>query len=174
MNESVVKTHESFVLPMSIVSKLDVAHLVNEAERVDNELTTIDVRTKAESSLQTNAPAMSEQFTAFLEQNAITFNDSRERSHLIKELRLLKDNVPTIHMTFATEADRESLQQLAKWLRESIHPQAVIAVGLQPALVAGVYLRTPNHVMDLSLRAALKGGRGLLTKELEALRGSAV
>jgi hypothetical protein len=60
---------------------------------------------------------------------------------------------------------------LAQWLRTSIHPQAVIAVGLQPALVAGVYLRTPNHVKDLSLRAKLESSRGLLLKEVEKLRG---
>jgi F0F1-type ATP synthase delta subunit len=54
-----------------------------------------------------------------------------------------------------------------------VHKQAVIEVGLQPALIAGVYIRTPNHVQDLSLRAMLKGGRDILIKELEALRGSA-
>jgi hypothetical protein len=172
MSDAEMKTHDTFALPMSVVSKLDVAHLVSEAERVDNELTTIAVRTKSGSSLETGAPVMSEQLATFLEQNGITLGDTRERTQLIKELRLLKDTIPTIHMTFATEADRESLQQLAKWLRESIHPQVVIAVGLQPALVAGVYLRTPNHVHDLSLRAALKGSRGVLTKELEALRGT--
>jgi F0F1-type ATP synthase delta subunit len=74
-------------------------------------------------------------------------------------------------MTFAVTADPESLQQLALWLRTTINPQAVIAVGLQPSLVAGVYLRTPNHVHDLSLRAMLKNGRGLLVEELGALRG---
>lgn len=167
-----MKSHTDFVLPTNVVSKVDVAHLVSEAERVDNELTTAAVRVKAGSSLETGVPVMSEQLTAFLEQNGLTLGEARERSRLIKELQLLKDTVPTIHMTFASEADRESLQQLAKWLRESIHPQVIIAVGLQPALVAGVYLRTPNHVRDLSLRAALKGGRGLLTKELEALRGT--
>ena len=57
-------------------------------------------------------------------------------------------------------------------MRGSVHPQAVISVGLQPALIGGVYVRTPNHVMDLSLRARLKGNRELITKELEALRGS--
>jgi F0F1-type ATP synthase delta subunit len=75
-------------------------------------------------------------------------------------------------MTFAVEADRESLMQLAQWVRETVHPQAVIAVGLQPGLIAGVYLRTPNHVHDLSLRAALDGGHEILVNDLEALRGA--
>jgi F0F1-type ATP synthase delta subunit len=91
---------------------------------------------------------------------------------LIQHLRKLKDSVPIIHMTFATQADRDSLQQLAQWLRTEVHPQAVIGVGLQPALVAGVYVRTPNHIHDLTIRGKLESSRGVLVQELEALSGA--
>jgi len=164
------KTHVDFSLPPTIVSRLDVSRLADEAERIDNELTAAAVRAKA-GTATTSSPVLSEQFTAFLQLNDLTFNDSRERSELIKQLRLLKDKVPIIHMTFAVEADRASLGQLVQWLRQSIHQQAVISVGLQPGLVAGVYLRTPNHVHDFSLKAKLAGTRDLLIKELEANRG---
>lgn len=164
------KTYTDFILPPTVVSKLDVSRMVAEAERIDNQLTTEAVRMKVGTASQT-LPAMSEVLNDFLTQNELVLTDSRVRTELIKQLRLLKDKIPTIHMTFAVTADRESLQQLVAWLRQSVHPQAVIAVGLQPALVAGVYVRTANHVHDLSLRAALEGSRGLLAKELEALRG---
>ena len=171
MNEAGVKTHADFVLPPAVVSKVDFARLVDEVERVDNELTEASVRARTGSPEQP-APVLSEQLTEFMTSNQLELANGQERSELIRQLRLLKDQAPVIHMTFAVEADRESLQQLAQWLRTSVHPHAVIAVGLQPALVAGVYVRTPNHVHDLSLRAALKSGREVLTKELEALRGA--
>ncbi|MEO5950612.1 MAG: hypothetical protein ABIQ04_04145 [Candidatus Saccharimonadales bacterium] len=171
MSESVVKTYTDFVLPLSVISKVDISRLLNEIERLDNELTATVVRTKAGVSEHTDATP-SGQLSDFLEQNKLTLATSRERSNLISELRLLKDKVPIIHMTFAVPADRESLGQLVGWLRSSVHQQAVITVGLQPALIAGVYLRTPNHVHDFSLRAMLAGGHGLLVKELEMLRGS--
>lgn len=165
-------THSDFIMPPSTVSKIDVARLVHEVEWIDNELTTKSVRSKAGVNSHVE-PILSEQLTDFLEQNKLTLLDasSRERGHLIKQLRLLKDTAPVIHMTFASQADSESLAKLTAWLRESVHPQAVIAVGLQPALVAGVYVRTPNRVHDLSLRSQLEGGHGTLVKELEALRG---
>ena len=171
MNEPTVKTYTDFTLPASVVSKVDLAHLVQEVEWVDNELTAAAVRTKT-SAAQQAPPLVSGTLEAFLHQNQVSLTNSRQRSELIKQLRLLKDKAPVIHMTFAVSADPESLQQLAVWVRSSVHPQAVIAVGLQPALVAGVYLRTPNHVLDLSLRAMLKNGHGLLVKELEALRAA--
>ncbi len=170
MNEPGVKTHADFVLPPSVVSKIDVSRLVSEVERIDNELTTAAVRAKTGPQPAT-VPILSEQLTGFLNLNKLAPATSRERSELIKELRLLKDKVPVIHMTFAVPADRESLRQLAQWLRTSVHPQAVISDGLQPALVAGVYLRTPNQVHDLSLRAMLDGSHNVLINELEMLRG---
>lgn len=166
-----VKTHAGFVLPPSVVSRVDVSRLVSEAERVDNAMTAEDVRAKAGSVAHT-APLLSGTFAEFLEQNQLKLDNSHERSELVSQLRRLKDNVPIIHMTFASEADHESLGRLVAWLRESVHPQAVIDVGLQPGLVAGVYLRTPNHVHDLSLRAVIKEQHESLVSELGALRGA--
>lgn len=171
MNEPAAKTYVDFVLPPSVVSRVDVSRLVSEVERVDNQLTTNAVRAKVDSATQSR-PAVSDQLNDFLQLNTLSIDvGSRVRAELVKQLQLLKQNVPTIHMTFAVAADRESLEQLAQWLRSSVHPQAVISVGLQPGLVAGVYLRTPNHVHDLSLRAKLRGSHDLLVKELEATRG---
>lgn len=171
MTEATTKTCADFVLPPSVVSRLDVSRLVREVEQIDNAMTTAAVRTKVGAEPQP-VPAVSEALDEFLAQNSLSLTNSQERSNLVKQLQQLKDKVPIIHMTFAVPADRESLGELAAWLRQSIHPQAVIAVGLQPALIAGVYLRTPNHVHDFSMRAALSGGHGILIDELEKLRGS--
>ena len=171
MSALTTPTQIGFMLPPSVITKLDVSHLITEVEQVDNELTTAAVRAKAGSQVATH-PTISQQLTDFLLLNKIAIDaDGRKRTELIKQLRKMKAVVPIIHMTFAVKADPESLQQLAQWLRTSIHPLAVIEVGLQPALVAGVYLRTPNHVHDLSLRALLDGGHDLIVKELESLSG---
>lgn len=165
-----VKTHADFSLPPSIVTKIDVSRLVSELESVDNQLTAMAVRAKTTRPPLQTQPVMSDQLIEFLKQNKLELGAGRERRLLIQQLRLLKDKVSVIHMTFAVTADRESLSQLVHWLRSSIHKQAVISVGLQPALVAGVYMRTPNHVHDLSLRAALANSHEALVKELETSR----
>jgi len=171
MSETAVKTHENFILPINVVTKIDVSRLVSEVERVDNEMTAAAVRAKTGSVEQTQ-PVLSEQLSDFLRQNDLKLDEGMERTTIIKQIRLLKDKAPVLHMTFAVTADIESLQKLTEWVRQTVHPQAVIAVGLQPGLVAGVYLRTPNHVHDFSMRGALEGRHGLLVEELETLRGS--
>jgi ATP synthase delta (OSCP) subunit. len=171
MSNAEIKNYTEFVLPSSIVSKADVSRLVREFEAVDNALTTKKVKNKAgvESA---DAPAMSPQLQAFLEANTVDLENTGARSAYVKQLRLLKDKVRVMNMTFAVITDPESLQELIVWVRESVHPQTVIEAHLQPALVAGVYLRSQNHVFDLSVRNALKAKRGELEKELGALRGS--
>lgn len=159
-----------FILPPSIVSKPDVSRLVREVEYLDNELTAAAARAKIGATAANNLH-VSDMMTDFLEHNKISLTESRIRSELIKQLRLLKDHLPVVHMTFAVEADAQSLGKLASWLRETVHPQTCISVGLQPGLIAGVHLRTSNHMHDLSVRTAFQNSRGRLIEQLEALRG---
>lgn len=170
MSENETLTPEVLKLPSSIVSKLDLSRLVTEAERVDNELTEVSIRSKAGGE-SIPSPAKSAQLNDFLQTNNLSFDDDHRRGEIISAMRRLKDLAPVVTMTFAVVADTESLEQLTQWLRDSVHPQVLIASGLQPALIAGVYLRTPNRVQDFSLRTKLKNGRGLLVEKLEALRG---
>lgn len=171
MNEPGALSYTNFILPSSIVSRLDITRLVTELERVDAELLSAAVHAKVGVATYAQ-PVLSDQLTDFLVKNSFTLNDSHARTALIQQIRILKDKVPVMHMTFAATADYESLQKIAQWLRASVHPQVVIAVGLQPSLVGGVYLRTPNHIHDMSLRTLLHGRSNVLVKELEAMRVS--
>lgn len=171
MSKNMTDTTIDLRLPTSVVSKVDLSRLLSELEYVDNELTAAAVRAGIGAN-NASEQKISEQLSDFLNENDITLDDSHSRTALIKQVRALKKNAPVIHMTFATSADSESLRELCAWLRDSIHPQMVVSVGMQPSLLAGVYLRTANHVKDLSLRARLRGTRSLMVNELEALRGS--
>lgn len=170
MTEAAVKTYADYTLPQTVSTKIDLSRLVSEMEKVNNEITEMLVRAKA-GAAGAEKPVLSESLTSFLSQNGLGLTTDGERTDIVKQLRKLKDAAPVIHMTFATAADPESLQTLVQWLRISIHPQALISVGLQPGLVAGVYIRTPNHVHDLSLRSKLQSSRDILVKDLGALRG---
>lgn len=170
MSQTEIKDYTEFELPPTIVSKADIARLVREFEAVDNALTAVTVRKKAGAESE-ETPAMSSQLAAFLDKNTVNLENTATRTAYVKQLRLLKDKAPIVNMTFAVVADPESLQHLVVWLRQSVHPQTVIDAHLQPALVAGVYLRTPNHVFDLSVRNALKSKRGELEAALGAARG---
>lgn len=169
MSEQGDHTQSDLVLPSSIATKRDVARLLHELEQIDSALTAAEVKTKVGVTIQ-GTVGMSDQMTSFLAENHLTLDDHRVRSQLIVRLGHLKDTMPVVHITFASEADNDSLGQLVSWVRQSVHPQAIIAVGLQPDLIGGIYIRTPNRIHDLSTRAQLKDARHLIVEELEAIR----
>ena len=159
-----------FTLPPSVVTKLDVARLVSEMERIDSDLTTRDAHIKSDIPV-TEQISFTEQLADFLAVNNLEIGDSAQRMELITALRRFKVTAPSVHMTFASSADTESLRHLVVWLRESVHPQAIVTVGMQPSLIGGVYIRTPNHIHDFSMRAKLAGHRDIIVREVEALSG---
>jgi hypothetical protein len=157
----------SYVLPAALIGRADLARLVREVESVDSELETQKVKNRGEGSYR--LPTMSQSLSDFVDLNKLDLTDDKARVHLKEELLKLKDKAPIIHMTFATAADPEALQKLVEWVRNELHPQALISIGLQPALVGGVYMRSPNHVYDFSMRHRMQGKREILVNELEEL-----
>jgi len=154
-----------YVLPPTLIGHADVARLIREIEAVDGEVQAQKVRGGREVHL----PAVSQSMSDFLELNKLDMTDGRALTALRSWLQQLKDHAPVVHMTFATEADPESLQQVVGWLREQAHPHTLLSVGLQPALVMGAYMRTPNQVHDFTVRALLKDKRDIIVGELERL-----
>lgn len=171
MNEPAPIDYRSFIIPYSIMTRADIARLVREFERVDNDLTASGAKMHVGLG-DDSSVALSPQLADFLSQNKLQPRNGTERTALIKQLRLLKTAIPVVHMTFATEADEETLKYLVQWLRQSVHAQSVLVVGLQPNLVAGVYIRTQNRVYDFSLRTRLQTQRSVLTSALESIRAS--
>ncbi len=161
------KETPKFALPPALVSKIDLARLIREVEMVDSTLEAQKVRGYTKEQMR--LPTLSRSLADFLELNKLDILDNQKRMILKEDLRVLKDRIPVMHMTFASEVDPESLEYLVAWVRKELHPQALISVGLQPSLIGGVYIRTPNHVHDLSMRALFKGKTELLVKDLEGL-----
>jgi hypothetical protein len=161
-----------YILPAAVVSRADMMRLLRELESVDNELEQQKARHQG-SSGSYHLPTLSKPLSEFLESNKLDVGNDHARMDLKSQLRKLKDHAPVLHMTFSTEVDPESMQYLTAWVRRELHPQALISIGLQPSLVAGVYVRTPNHVHDLSVRAFMKDSRRIIVEALDQLKETA-
>lgn len=158
-------------LPSSVARKRDLFRLITEFERIDDALTSRTARAAVGVNQQDEITASSK-FSDFVKQNQLDIMNDDNRSSALQSLRKLRAAAPIIHLTFASEADDASVSELVGWLRSSIHVHAVVEVGLQPGLIAGVYVRTPNRVFDYSLKSRLKGQRELLVRQLEAAGGT--
>lgn len=170
MSHSQHGAHGPLQLPLTVLSKSDVAHLIAEIEQYDRQQSTRSVREKVGETSHDDMP-WSQAMIDFVEHNSLDLSHAHERSDTLQRLRRFKQNMAVIHLTFAAEVDHDSLKEIVGWIRESIDPLAVVSVGMQPSLIGGVHVRTPNHVHDLSVRGLLAGHRDVLVKELEAIGG---
>ena len=164
-------SRSDLVLPSSLATRSDLQRVIAEIERIDNSLNSAQIHEQighpVDDSLTT-----SKQLADFLQINDIDIKNGEDRSRLLHDARHLKITAPVIHVTFATSADNDELTKIIDWVRQSVHPMAVLAVGLQPSLIGGVYIRTTNKVFDFSIRSQLADGRHIIKLELEALSGA--
>lgn len=153
------------VLPVSVSGRVQLARLAREVEALENDFESQKARN---TSPVPKIPVMSQPLVDCIELNKVDISNGQARMRLKKALINAKDKAPIMHFTFATEADPRSIRQLVTYVRKEIHPQALISIGLQPALVGGAYLRTPNQVHDFSLKARLHDKRSLIVDALAA------
>lgn len=158
-----------YILPSALITRADLARLVREVEGVDNDLEAQRARAHTTGKSSYHMPVTSRALTDFVDQNKLDLANDQARMLLKEQLKAMKDKAPIVHMTFAAEAGPEFLQQLITWMRTEIHPQTLLSVGLQPALVGGVYMRTPNHVHDFSLRAKFAKSRVIIQQDIDQM-----
>lgn len=161
---------DALLLPTNLVTSHDLKRLVVELESISSEIVTKSIHERIGHE-NNNQIVMSDVLARCVDLNGIDIYNQESREELLAEVRRLKDDAPVVHITFATNAKQEALSKLVEWLREKIHPQAIIDVGLQPNLIGGAYVRTTNKVFDLSMRAQLAESRQVIVKDLEALGG---
>lgn len=161
-------TEPTVTLPATLIGRADLARLVREIETVDNDFEVQKVRDHKTAETM-SIPTMSRALSDFLQLNKITITDPQVRMDLKKQLGVLKDKAPSIRMVFAAEPEPEFVQQLVTWIRQELHPGALLTIGLQPGIIGGVYIRTPNHIHDFTVRKLLADKRGLIRTEFEAI-----
>ncbi len=157
----------TLVLPAAVVTKHQFVKFLAAFEVLDDALTTQEIRAASGATAEA-AAAPSALITQFIEENKLEITNSEARRHTLDALKELRKTAPIVHMTFAAEADLESLVTMVHWFRQNMSKYTLIEVGLQPGLVAGAYVRSQNHVYDYSLRARLIGQRQTLVSALKA------
>src|SRR3546814_786555 len=138
-----------FVLPPKVIGRADLNHLIMEIEKVDYELGAQAVRSPDQPLV---LPSLTRTLTDLLTSNNLSVESPDHRQSLLAELRKAKDHAPVVQITFAVDPEPDALGELLAWIRENLHPSALITVGMQPSIIGGCIVRTPDHIYDFSMR----------------------
>jgi len=157
-------TAEHFILPETVVSRVDVARMLRELNEVDEFLRQAALR-KGGQPVEMPRPSRLLEETAAA--NKVNLLQATDRNALLKTLTDLKRTAPTMHMSFASNPSGLFTGKLLLWLRQNISPYMLLQIGLQPELAAGCTVRTISKRYDFSVRKRLENSKSLLTELLQ-------
>jgi F0F1-type ATP synthase delta subunit len=155
----------SAMLSPYIATLSDLKHIRRELEAVDEFLHQAGLR---QGGKAVKMPTTSRMLDSLVADSKLNLLKKADREQLTKYVTLLIQKAPVVHITFASEPSASFLNKLVLWLRDNIHPQTVISVGLQPAITAGCVVRTANKQFDFSLRESFEKQGGKLMEVLKA------
>lgn len=154
---------KDFILPVSVISPVDLAQVTHELEATDLALQQAAARKGGE---EIKLPRQGRLLGDVAEANKLNLLHAEDRQLLLGQLTDLKAVAPSLHMSFNADPSPVFMQKLTTWVRQEIHPQALIRTGLLPSIGAGCVLRTTNKVFDFSLKTRFDENRQLLVDKL--------
>ncbi len=136
-------------LPLLVNSPVDVSRLLHELEQVDGALLQAGLRA---SGGEVSLPHLSRLMNQTTQLNTLNLLRPSDRVLLQRFLTAVRANAPVMHMSFSTDPSPAFIEKLISWLRQEIHPEVLLSIGLQPTIGAGCTVRTKNKYFDFSLR----------------------
>ena len=150
-------------LPAILASKQDLTHVHREL-RVFSDLV---MQSIMRHDKPIKYPPISATLRALAVENQLDLRDETVCKDLLEKLENLKENAPTIHISFPSDPPPEVVQRIVAWLRTEVDPRVVVQIGLQPTIAAGIVMRTPNLFFDFSLRRHFYNNRHKLIEALK-------
>lgn len=157
-------------IPLSLTGQADINRSLREIGKLDDFFLSAGSRKAGQSGPA--PPRVTRLLSSLAADNRLNLLQEKDRAHLREQLEKIMREAPNLHISFAAEPSPKIMEQILSWLRENVHPQTLVVVGLAPGIAAGLVLRTPNKVFDLSLQAHLKNQEDYLAKLIgEVARG---
>lgn len=159
--------HKTFILPLSIVSLVDLKRVKRELDELNDTMLQTEIRQGGEA--QEKLPNTSRFLNDIVDKNELNLLKKEDRESLAKLIETLITQAPVMHMSFSAEPSPKFLERLIEHLRQEIDPYTLVTVGLAPSIGAGCILRTTNKYFDLSLKQALLNHKDVLVAQLNAV-----
>lgn len=158
------KAENRIELPFSAVTRADIGRLLRETESVDNFLRQAAIR---QPGTTVKLPRTSRLYDEIIAANKLNMLQESDRQNLYTSLQQIYKESPVLHMSFGTDPSPIFLQKLIRWIRQNIHPQALLQIGLVPNIGAGCVVRTNNKFYNFSLRERFTEARPMLISKLQ-------
>lgn len=157
------------MLPVYIIGKPQLSAILREIQYMDDVMHQNNLTDSISAVASMHATTSNRGLNELAQSRGYRLDSSNDRQQLARDVQSLIASSPEYHISFASEPPIRKLKQLVQWLRENVHPQLLVQVGLQPLITAGCVIRTNNSVIDLSLRRSFDEALPVLLREVQTL-----
>jgi hypothetical protein len=97
----------------------------------------------------------SEQLDAFKKSNEALFTQNLTTSEITNGLQSLTEPGNIVVCTLAQQPDNDFLNELIAWFRQNIKSTLVLEVQIDPFIIGGILIRTPQRMYDWTWQEVL-------------------
>ncbi len=156
---------EQFVLPALVSGVVEVRRLSRELEALDEYMRQAGLREAG--AKQDTLPRVSRLLDETARENHINLLQKEDRANMSTALEQILTTAPVVHLSFASDPSATFTSKIVTWLRQNVHPQLLVRLGLQPSIAAGCVMRTTNKSFDFSLRHRFEEQHAALVTSLD-------
>jgi len=156
-------------LPSSIMGINEVNQALREIDLIEDQAMQRRIYQAEISSSTAGVLSVSNSLSELAASNGLDLDDGAMRSKLKGILGDVKKHAPVIHVGLARESTNAELMPIVDWMRSNLHPNTLLHVGLQPDIIGGCTIRTPNRYYDFSLKRHFETARIALLTKIKAL-----
>ena len=101
---------------------------------------------------------------AFFRANPRFSQEPQALEMIINYLQTILENPLELKVTFAQDPDEVLILELTEWVRDNLGHNILLRTDVDPMLIGGVVIRSPQRIYDLSWNKKLGEQRDLLEK----------
>lgn len=161
------KQPSTLVLPPAIAGVAELSRVLREIALLNDHAAQSAIRRPGGGAVA--LPAVSYLLDELATSNELNLNSGAVRNELRRFLEDIKAHAPVVYIGFAHEATSDEIGPIIGWIRTELHSMALVRVGLQPGIIGGCTIRTPNHYYDFSLKQHFEAAREALLSKVGAL-----
>lgn len=153
---------KQLVLPYLVVTRADTGRLLRELMALEAAIKRATTNNARDGKLLPTSRLLDD----LAQQNKLNWLLPEDRAAAIEFLKRVRAEAPVLHFSFSVDPSPRFMEKLVAYIRQEIHAQALLRIGLEPTLGVGCILITTNKYFDFSLRHNVEAQRELLISKV--------
>jgi hypothetical protein len=164
-----VTTQIPFHLPPDLYSPEQLSAVIIELRTYTGDLRDVNVRARA-THAQAGLPHASALLLGAFHEASVSPSEQEAVEKLQKQLELIRDKAPAVHLMMAALPDRNLKRKLTEWFRDEIHPYTLLTFATRADIGGGVIIQAGSRIYNYSFRQQILSHKHRISELYNSVR----